>query len=432
MAPAIAFLAPDSQKDELALLIQQHLPVFSRYILIAPEPLGQYLNRITGLPFNFVSATSWGGDLEIAVRVIQDQVVAVFCPLDFSQPAAPDLDIMALLRVCQIHDVPLATNLATAAAIVDKLAHLRHAHLIFNPVAGQGDSQQELTLIRDLLEPHLNLHVLLTTPDISAADLAKEAVAANSDLVIASGGDGTVSVVAGELINTGIPLGIIPRGTANAFCLALGIPSAIAPLRRACQTILMGKPRQVDAARCNGSTMILLAGIGYEAETVDKASRELKDRWGALAYFMAGWQQLNEQELFNVDLEVNGVDYCFQAAALTVANAAPPTSMLAQGAGSVVFDDGLLDVTVATTDNSPKSLQQKLQAVSGLMQLMGSALTGNAPEIDNLFHFRAQRLKITTTPPQKVVIDGEVVDAASLEIECLPAALTVLVPPSQP
>lgn len=432
MAPTIAFLAPDSQKDELALLIQQHLPVFSRYALLAPEPLGQYLKRITGLPFDLVSATALGGDLEIATRVIQHQIIAVFCPLDFSLPAPPDLDILALLRVCQIHNVPLATNLATAYAIVDNLAHTRHAHLIFNPIAGQGDSQQELTLIRDLLEPHLNLHVLLTTPDISAADLTKEAVAANSDLVIASGGDGTVSAVAGELVNTGIPLGIIPRGTANAFCLALGIPSAIAPLRRACQTILMGKPRQVDAARCNGTTMILLAGIGYEAETVDKASRELKDRWGALAYFMAGWQQLHEQEPFDVDLEVDGTVYQFQSAALTVANAAPPTSMLAQGAGSVVFDDGLLDVTVAVAKNAPKSVQQKLQAVSGLMQLMGSALIGNTPVMENLFHFRAQRLKITTTPPQKVVIDGEVVEASSLEIACLPAALTVLVPQTQP
>ncbi len=432
MAPAIAFLAPDSQKDELALLIQQHLPVFSRYALIAPEPLSQYLKRVTGLPFDSVSALSLGGDLEIAAQVVREQIVAVFCLLDFSQPAAPDLDIMALLRVCQIHNVPLATNVATADAIVDNLAHIRHAHLIFNPIAGQGDSQQELTLIRDLLEPHLNLHVQLTTPEISAADLAREAVAANADLVIASGGDGTVSAVASELVNTGIPLGIIPRGTANAFCLALGIPSTIAPLRRACQTILMGKPRLVDAARCNGSTMILLAGIGYEAETVDKASRELKDRWGVLAYFMAGWQQLNEQEPFDVDLEVDGTNYYFQSAALTIANAAPPTSMLAQGAGSVVFDDGLLDVTVAAAKRSPKSVQQKLQAVSGMMQLMGSALIGNAPEMENLFHFRAQQLKITTTPPQKVVIDGEVVEASSLEIECLPAALTVLVPQAQP
>ncbi|MGC8713720.1 MAG: YegS/Rv2252/BmrU family lipid kinase [Leptodesmis sp.] len=431
MAPTIAFLTPDSQKDELALLIQQHLPVFSRYALVAPEPLSQYLKNITGLPFDAVSAISVGGDLEIAARVVQEQIVAVFSPLDFSQPAAPELDIMALLRVCQIHNVPLATNLATAEAIVDNLAHIRHAHLIFNSIAGQGDSQQELALIRDLLEPHLNLHVLLTTPDISAADLAKEAIAANSDLVIASGGDGTVSAVAGELINTGIPLGIIPRGTANAFCLALGIPSAIAPLRRSCQTLLTGQPRSVDAARCNGLPMILLAGIGYEAETVEKASRELKDRWGPLAYFMAGWQQLSEQQPFDVDLEIDGVDYHFQSAALTVANAAPPTSMLAQGAGSVVFDDGLLDVTVAVAQNSPKSLQQKFQAVSGLMQLMGSALIGSTPDIENLFHFRTPRLKISTTPPQKVVIDGEVVEATSLEIECLPAALTVLVPPTQ-
>ncbi|MGQ9871822.1 hypothetical protein [Leptodesmis sp.] len=147
---------------------------------------------------------------------------------------------------------------------------------------------------------------------------------------------------------------------------------------------------------------------------------------------MAGWQQLSEQQPFNVDLEIDGVDYHFQSAALTVANAAPPTSMLAQGAGSVVFDDGLLDVTVVVAQNSPKSFQQKFQAVSGLMQLMGAALIGGTPEIENLFHFRTPRLKISTSPPQKVVIDGEVVEATSLEIECLPAALTVLVPSTQP
>jgi diacylglycerol kinase (ATP) len=74
MASAIAFLAPDSKKDELALLLQDHLPIFSRYLLVAPEPLGQYLKRSSGLPFEFVSPLAAGGDIEIAARVLNGQI----------------------------------------------------------------------------------------------------------------------------------------------------------------------------------------------------------------------------------------------------------------------------------------------------------------------------------------------------------------------
>jgi Sphingosine kinase and enzymes related to eukaryotic diacylglycerol kinase len=137
------------------------------------------------------------------------------------------------------------------------------------------------------------------------------------------------------LISTGIPLGIIPRGTANAFSVALGIPQFL-PIRNACQVILSGKTRTVDAARCNGFPMILLAGVGYEAETVERASRDLKDRWGAMAYLMAGWQLLDESGLFEAVIEAEGETYQLQAHAITVANAAPPTSVLAQGAGEVI------------------------------------------------------------------------------------------------
>jgi YegS/Rv2252/BmrU family lipid kinase len=428
MANTIALIAHEQQGDELAVLMRQHSPVFSRYELIAPEPLNNYLQRVTGLPIAGVQPNHLGGDIQIAAQVVAGEVIAVICLLDFANPQSLNLDILALLRVCQIYNIPLATNYATAEAIILGLAQTRLAHLIFNPVAGQGDAQQDLELIQQLLEPHMNLQVQLTTPTVDAAELAQAAVAAQADLVIASGGDGTVSAVAGALIGTEIPLGIIPRGTANAFCLALGIPATIASIRRSCQTILSGKPRRVDAARCNGNPMILLAGIGYEAATVDKANRDLKDRWGPMAYLIAGWQQLNEQEPFETELEVEGNWYQFRAAAITIANAAPPTSVLAQGAGAVIFDDGLLDVTIATGINNFQTVGQKLQAVKGMAQMMGAALIGTAPELENLFHFRTQWLRITTKPAQKIVIDGEVLAAASVEIACVPNGLMVLVP----
>ena len=96
-------------------------------------------------------------------------------------------------------------------------------------------------------------------------------------VIIASGGDGTVSAVTEALIGTDIKLGVISRGTANAFANAVGIPTSI---EAACQNILAGSIKKVDAAMCNDKPMVLLAGIGFEAETVKDADRDAKDRFG--------------------------------------------------------------------------------------------------------------------------------------------------------
>jgi diacylglycerol kinase family enzyme len=117
----------------------------------------------------------------------------------------------------------------------------------------------------------------LTTPDVDAGQLAQEAVKQGVHTIIASGGDGTLSAAAEALMGTSIPLGVISRGTANAFASALGIPDTI---EAACQTILAGKTKVVDTALCNGKPMVLLVGIGFEAEVVEKADRETKKPLG--------------------------------------------------------------------------------------------------------------------------------------------------------
>ncbi|MGB5636294.1 MAG: YegS/Rv2252/BmrU family lipid kinase, partial [Waterburya sp.] len=302
----------------------------------------------------------------------------------------------------------------------------RLAYLIFNPIAGQRDATQDLLKIRQMLSPWLHLHVHLTTREVDADQLTQQAIAAKPDLIIASGGDGTVSLVASQMMETGIPLGIIPRGTANALSVALGIPTTV---EGACQLIIAGTTRRLDAAHCNQHLMTLLAGIGFEAETVGKASRELKNQWGVLAYLIAGWDQMGQQELFATELEIDGLVHQFQAVAITVANAAPPASVLAQGVGEVVFDDGLLDITIITLDEARQpTISNKLQAARYLMNLYGSALIRTKAELPNLYHFRAERLKLTTSSPQKIVVDGEMVGTTPLEVACIPGALTVVAP----
>ncbi|PPS40426.1 YegS/Rv2252/BmrU family lipid kinase [Chroococcidiopsis sp. TS-821] len=294
----------------------------------------------------------------------------------------------------------------------------RSACLIFNPVAGQSDAEQDLAIIKSMLEPEFDLDIRMTTPEKDADEIAKEAVEQGAQIIIASGGDGTLSAAAEAVVGTGIPLGVISRGTANAFATALGIPATIPA---ACQTILDGKTRVVDAAYCNGRPMVLLAGVGFEAETVERADREAKNRFGMLAYVLAGFQELRNLESFETRIETEDKIITLNAAAVTVANAAPPTSVLAQGPAELLIDDGLLDVTIVAPTNT-------MGAIAAAYNLLQSAYSGEVANRPDTGFLRARSIKISTNPPQKVVVDGELVGSTPIEVECVPGGLTIIVP----
>lgn len=296
---------------------------------------------------------------------------------------------------------------------------LTTACLIFNPVAGQSDPQQDLATIQSLLEPEISLDVRFTTEKVDAGEIAEAAIAQGVEAIIASGGDGTLSAAAAALVGTNIPLGAIARGTANAFAAALGIPDTI---EAACETILGGTTRVVDAARCNDLPMVLLAGVGFEAETIKRADRQAKSRFGVLAYLMAGIQQLRELSSFDAEIETADKVINLTAAAITIANAAPPTSILAQGPAGVVVDDGLLDITVVAPVN-------RRGAIAASYHLLQTALSDTAAtERDDIGYFRAQRLTVRTNPPQRVVLDGEIIGNTPISVECVPGGLTIFVP----
>jgi YegS/Rv2252/BmrU family lipid kinase len=295
--------------------------------------------------------------------------------------------------------------------------------LIFNPVSGQGDSEHDLNLIQQRLEPSFQLVTYLTTPETGSHELKQFLTDTAIDLVIASGGDGTVSAVAEALVETAQPsvtkpLGIIPRGTANAFATALGIPSN---LLAACDVISHGAPRLLDTARCNDRLMLLLAGVGFEAETVVRANRAAKAQWGAMAYILAGLQQLRQQDLFTAEIEITGQVSHFQAGAITIANAAPPTSVLAQGFGQVIPDDGLLDVTIGTADT-------EIKALDAIADLLGAAIYKIPTTRDDIICLRTPKIKVTANPQQKVVVDGEILGTTPIDVQCVSRSLSVIVP----
>ncbi len=294
----------------------------------------------------------------------------------------------------------------------------QNIYLIFNPASGQGNPVDELALIKRIIEDHTKLTVIETTADGSDTALAEDAIAQGADCVIASGGDGTVSAVAGALMKTDVALGIIPRGTANAIASAFGISDDILT---ACNTVLSGVPRKIDMAMCNQQPLLLLAGVGLEADVVSEANRQLKDKIGSAAYILSAFQQVQELSTFEVVLETPDRIITVEASGVTVANTAPATSVLAQGPSDVVPYDGLLDVTIF----APKGAGGAIAASYNLFQ---SALNKRSSKRQDVGYFRCSAVTISTDPTQKVVLDGEMIGDTPIEIKCIPQSLLIMTP----
>ena len=398
-------------------------------MLVAEDVLAELSKRNTlgQLSITTCRGIRSGGDIEMAATILKGEISGL---IHFPSPTgerAGDVLSEPLVRAALLNDLPIALNPASASALVRGIKGSRRGYLIFNPVAGQGDPVNELAEIRSYLEPQIMLQIWMTQPNLDPAQQARELIqeikafeqqGEGESLIIASGGDGTVGAVASALADSDIPLGIIPRGTANAFSVALGIPTGV---KAACTNLLLGNTRLVDVAICNDQPMILLSGLGFEAGMVNKASRELKNILGPMAYIFSGARQLVDQQPFKATLRIDGEEYHLDASAITVANAAPATSVMAQGFGQVIPDDGLLEVIVA----SPKD---RISGFSVLSSLAWSAIVSNTSHHDNIACFRTRQIEVELEESQKLVVDGEILDADKMTVSVKPGALQVVAP----
>ena len=118
---ALALIAHDQMKDDLQAFCQRHRDDLARWELIATGTTGKRIQEATGLPVTRYLSGPLGGDAQIAARVAVGEVIAVIFLVDplYAHPHEPD--IQSLLRVCNVHNVPLATNLATAEAVLDHI-----------------------------------------------------------------------------------------------------------------------------------------------------------------------------------------------------------------------------------------------------------------------------------------------------------------------
>ena len=114
----LALIAHDERKDDLSAFVEKHLSFFQQHELVATGSTCDRLHEETGLDIERVAHGPHGGDLIIGGRVATGDIEAVFFFRDplTAQPHEPD--VSALMRVCDVHQIPLATNIGTAEAIV--------------------------------------------------------------------------------------------------------------------------------------------------------------------------------------------------------------------------------------------------------------------------------------------------------------------------
>ncbi|MBK8050568.1 MAG: methylglyoxal synthase [Anaerolineales bacterium] len=122
MAETIALIAHDGKKDEMVRFAEAHREFLSRYKLIATGTTGERIAAATGLPVTRLLSGPYGGDAQIAAQVAEGHVRAVIFLVDplYAHPHEPD--IQGLLRICNVYNVPAASNEAAARLLLAGLS----------------------------------------------------------------------------------------------------------------------------------------------------------------------------------------------------------------------------------------------------------------------------------------------------------------------
>ena len=116
--PVMALVAHDEKKDALEAFCIQHREALAGWDLIATGTTGRRIRDATGLPVHAYLSGPLGGDAQIAARVAEGGVAAVLFIVDPLSAHPHDPDIQTLQRACNVHNVPIASNLATAELLV--------------------------------------------------------------------------------------------------------------------------------------------------------------------------------------------------------------------------------------------------------------------------------------------------------------------------
>jgi len=236
---------------------------------------------------------------------------------------------------------------------------------------------------------------------------------ADVDLVIIGGGDGTLNAAAEALVETGLPLGILPLGTANDLARTLGIPVGLADAGR---VIAEGRAHRIDLGRVNGKHFFNVASLGLSVELARQLDRDVKRRWGILGYPITLWRALGARRAFRARIRCDGGPMRVRAMQISIGNGRYYGAGMTIAADAAI-DDGMLDlISVA-----PQEFWELLTHLPALRW-------GAYERAERICHRRCREIEIRTVRSIPINTDGEVTTRTPARIVVVPKAIAVFVP----
>ncbi|MGN6167888.1 MAG: diacylglycerol/lipid kinase family protein [Solirubrobacteraceae bacterium] len=300
----------------------------------------------------------------------------------------------------------------------------RRVRVLFNPIAGRtkrasagdrvlavGRARKLEAVRRRLVESGLEVQVAATDSADHAAALALAAAQAGEE-VVAFGGDGMVRIAAAAIYGVDAVLGILPGGRGNDFATALGIPR---DLRAACEVVVSGRVRSVDAGQVDGQLFVGIASIGLESEVtpIANAAPRIGGRavyLAATVYGLARWQPAR------FEVRADDEECAFTGYMAAVANSGRFGGGM-RLAPDARLDDGVLDLVMIEYIPRLQFLRATPKVFKGTH--------GSEPNV----HMRkASSVRLAADRPFAVYADGDEVGRTPAEVTTLPRAVNVRTP----
>jgi diacylglycerol kinase (ATP) len=286
---------------------------------------------------------------------------------------------------------------------------------IVNPKAGiSPKSKFVIELLAGNIIPSSRFipEVVFTEKAGHATEIAKDAITRGFDIVVASGGDGTVNEVACAMVNTGIPMGILPAGSGNGLARCLGISMNYA---LALRTIIRGNTKLMDVATVNDILYTSIAGIGFDAHVAQKFAETFIR--GMLSYLKIILKEFSAYKALTYKLTIDGKSMEKHALMIIFANS-NQFGFNTRIAPDAKVDDGLLDICIF-----------KKMPVSQLLNVGYHMMRGTSAKSGYAEYFRGKEITIENVANSMMNIDGEpIMVDQPIKININPLALCVIVP----
>ncbi|WP_071189296.1 lipid kinase [Trichormus sp. NMC-1] len=234
------------------------------------------------------------------------------------------------------------------------------------------------------------------------------------DLVIVGGGDGTLNAAVEAIVDTQLPLGILPLGTANDLARTLGIPNS---LPEACQIIAGGQLRRIDLGWVNGKYFFNVASLGLSVKITQRLTKEVKRRWGIFAYAAIALQVIWESRPFRAEIRINSQSVHVKTVQIAVGNGRY------YGGGMAVFHDATID------DQRLDLYSLEIKHWWEIIPLLPAMRQGRHIHWQNVRAIQGQEIEVYTRKPRPINTDGEITTHTPAVFRVIPKAIGVLVPP---